>query len=104
MVAGAICGFPPGFEYFSVRELPTEAVISPGSFSSTPRFKASSGDDLSAQGLRQRFADLHGVPFHGEIQVADGRTAEHVAHSTARQPDVDARRGRELLDSPMTRF
>ena len=53
-------------------------------------------EDLGAA-FFQFAGDLRGIPFHGEIQIAQRRASDQVAHRAAGQINIEAHRGGKFL-------
>ncbi len=90
IVAGVICGFAPDFANFSCRAMASSTLTPPGKRSSTD-FRGSSVDTMVAPYfLLGDLGQLEGVAFDGEIQIAHRKAAQHIAHGSAGEEQVDA--------------
>ena len=83
MVAGVTCGLAPDLGNAPACAMPISAVTPPGKRSSADLRRSSVESDLGAVLLLHRARQLQRAAFHGEVQVAHRKSAQHVAHGAA---------------------
>ena len=87
----------PVFSKRSVRAMLISARALPGSERKMVRDVLFDGGDFSA-GLFEVFLQLEGIALDGEIEVADGKSADNVADSAAGEVEIHARGAGYVLD------